>query len=304
MVAGMLRSVWARLKTAAADRMRQTVTRSGLVFSFLISLVGAVAFLSANNLLFLLLSALLAVLFISGFLSRLSLSGLELDVALPEHVAARRPIDSALHLKNEKSWVPSFSIQILGSKGSVYSSPIYFPALPGGSTVEETVAVMFQRRGVHNENSFHLRSRFPFGFAERTVHVTMRKEVLVYPCLDPQPGFDAILIQLEGELDAYARGSGHDFYRIRPYEHGESARHLDWKATAHTSQLQVREFAREQEPLVEVYLDLDIPPGAGPWFETAVDCCAFVCWRVNRHGARLRFRTQGWDLEVPTQGNI
>src|SRR5438270_6641202 len=33
----------------------------------------------------------------------------------------------------------------------------------------------------------------------------------------------------------------------------ESARHVDWKATAHVRSLQVREFAREQEQTVEVF---------------------------------------------------
>ena len=44
-------------------------------------------------------------------------------------------------------------------------------------------------------------------------------------------------------MEMIQRGRGHDFYRIRPYETLESARHVDWKATAHTRDLQVREYA-------------------------------------------------------------
>jgi len=304
MVAGMLHSLYQRLKSAISNRMRQTITRSGLIFSLVISIVGSAAFLSGNNLLFLLLASLFSILLISGFINRLSLAGLELDLILPEHIPARRRVPTRLRLRNEKGWMPSFSILVAGATGSVYTQAIYFPVLPGGETVEETVEVVFQRRGPHSENSFFLRSRFPFGFAERNIQVTMRRELLVYPSIDPQPGFEQIRMSLEGELDAYARGHGHDFYRIRPYENLESARHVDWKATAHTSQLQVREFAREQEPLVEVFLDLAVPSAGASWFEKAVDCCAFLCWELNSRGARIRFRTQDFDLQVPSEGDI
>ena len=75
---------------------------------------------------------------------------------------------------------------------------------------------------------------------------------------------------LRGEMQAHYRGRGGEFYRIRPYEPFESARHVDWKATAHTGELQVREFAREQEHLLEIFLDLETPEALHDWFERAV----------------------------------
>jgi uncharacterized protein (DUF58 family) len=284
--------------------MRQRITRSGLGFSFLISIVGAVAFLSANNLLFLVFAALLATRLLSGFVSRLSLAGLELDFVFPQHISACRKVMARMRLRNEKSWAPSFSIHVSGAPRSVYSDELYFPLLPGGVTVEESVDVAFARRGLHTENGFYLRSRFPFGFAERRVQVTLRREVLVYPSLEPQPPFESLLAELTGEMAAYARGRGDDFYRIRPYEVGESARHVDWKATAHTAGLQVREFAREQEPLVEVFLDINVPDEQRQWFENAVNCSAFLCWRISSTGARIRFFTHEFDLTAPLEGDV
>jgi uncharacterized protein (DUF58 family) len=300
----MHRQLWRRLSYALAGGMRQRVTRSGLGFTALISVVGTIAFLSANNLLFLVLASLLATLLLSGFVSRLSLAGLELDFQFPEHISARRIILARMKLKNEKSWMPSFSIHVSGAPGSVYSDELYFPLLPGGATVEEIVEVGFARRGLHTENGFLLASRFPFGFAERRVLVTLRREVLVYPCLEPHPVVDEFLARLRGELEAIVRGRGHDFYRIRPYEVGESARHVDWKATAHTGEFQVREFARDLEPLVEIFLDIQTSEEHRVWFEQAVDCSAFLCWQIARRGARLRFRTQEFDLSVPVEGDV
>ena len=92
--------------------------------------------------------------------------------------------------------------------------------------------------------------------------------------------------------------------RIRPYEAFESARHLDWKASAHTGDLQVREFAREQEKAIEIFLDRDVPPGREDWFEHAIECCSFLAWSLWQMGAGIRFRSQQFDIRVPEEGDV
>lgn len=293
-----------RWEAAVDARLRERITRSGLVFVAALTLVGLAAFASANNLLFLLLAAMVAVLMVSGFVSRLGLSGLELDVQLPEHISARQPTTARIRLHNEKSWAPSFAIQVVGIENSVFSTALYFPVVPGKATLEDVVEVRFARRGVHKEDSFQFSSRFPFGFAERRERVTLKRDVLVYPCLDPQSGFEALLTAITGDVESHVRGSGNDFYRIRPYEHLESARHVDWKATAHTGSLQVREFARDQDPLVHIFLDLDVPPELSGWFEYSIECCAFLAMRLVNRGARLRFQTQGFDRFIPVECDV
>jgi uncharacterized protein (DUF58 family) len=207
-------------------------------------------------------------------------------------------------VRNTKGWMTSFSIRLDGSPDSGLTAPLYFPAIPGGALLNEPVELYFARRGAYTNNTFEFSTRFPFGFADRRVHVRLRREILVYPCLDPQPGFEELAHFLSSEIGTHYRGRGYDFYRIRPYEPMESARHVDWKATAHTGDLQVREFAREQEHLVYVYLDLGVPAAESAWFERAVDCAAFLAWRVVERGARIRFRSQDFDLVVPEEGDI
>ena len=159
--------------------------------------------------------------------------------------------------------MPSFSVHLAGAAESGFTTILNFPVIPGGATIEESVTLYFPRRGAQRQRSFQFSTRFPFGFAERREMVTTRHDIIVYPCLDPQPGFESLLDSVSGEIAAMQRGRGHDFYRIRPYEASESARHVDWKATAHTGVLQVREFAREQDWRVVIFLDLDVPLGCG-----------------------------------------
>ncbi len=284
-------------------RLKERITLAGAGFVLAVALTAAAAFASGNNLLFLLLAAQLASLLVSVFVSRLGLAGLELDIELPDHISARQPVPARLTLKNEKPLMPSFSVHLTGVEDSVFTTALYFPVVPAGSSAETSVEVTFARRGYHSEDSFLFRSRFPFGFAERRAHVTMKHEVLVYPALEPQAGFAELLEDVAGEAQARQRGRSHDFYRIRPYEANESARHVDWRRTAHTGSLQVREFSRDQEPLIEVLLDLECPAGEEEWFEKAVECSAYLVWHALQKGARVRFRTQDFDVKAPVEGD-
>ncbi len=178
--------------------------------------------------------------------------------------------------------------------------------IPGGAVLEEPVELYFPKRGTQRERTFQFSTRFPFGFSERREMVTAQHDILVYPCVDPQPGFEALLLGVRGEMEEQQRGRGNDFYRIRPYEALESARHVDWKATAHTGDLQVREFAREQDNSVVIYFDLDMEgdPKTEEWFEEAVDCAAFFAYRLAERGAQLRFCTQECDISFRRRGTF
>jgi uncharacterized protein (DUF58 family) len=302
-----VRRRWEQFRNLLARRVRYKITRGGLLFSFGILLVGLGAILSANNLMFLIAAAMMATLLVSGFVSRLCLAALELDFLVPEHVSAGRSVPGKLFVRNQKWAIPSFSIRVEGIRDPAspsLTSGVYFPLIPGGATLEETVEVRFPRRGAYRQNGFAFSTSFPFGFLEKSARVTLRREMIVYPALDPQVGFEDLLFGIAGEIETHYRGLGRDFYRIRPYEALESARHVDWKASAHVGTLQVREFAREQEQSVEIFLDRDIPTGLDAWFEHAIDCCAFLAWRLSNQGASINFRSHGFQLRQPEEGDI
>ena len=252
---------WQNLRTLWPGALRQQVTRAGFTYGGTIGIVFLAALLSANNLLFLILAAMISILFISGFVSQTHPRRTRNRSPAPPHISARRKFRATVRVKNLKRWMPSFSIHVTGAPDgkhpSGYDGALFYPAIPGGVALEEPIDLRFPARGRYSERTFQLTTRFPFGFAERRERVTLRHEVIVYPCLEPRPRFQALADALAGELEAWRRGPGHDFYRIRPYEALESARHVDWKATAHTRSLQVREFARDEDQMIVIYLDLD-----------------------------------------------
>ena len=255
-------SLIAKFQSVLRRRIHYRVTAGGLLFFLAVLIVGFASFLTANNLLFLVFSAMLAILLVSGFVSRLMLSGLELELLLPEHVWARTAAPARVRLRNLKRITPSFSLELTGQPStlsgtpSILTVPVYFPVIPGRTTVEATVDVTFPRRGRHKENVFLISTRFPFGFLRKSTTLALQRETIVYPALEPFPGAGDLLSQTAvGELEMAMRGLGRDFYRIRPYEPGDSARHIDWKSSAHTGVHHIREYSRDEQGIVEVFLD-------------------------------------------------
>ncbi len=291
-------------------RIRYRVTSGGALFMLALALTGAGAFLSGNNLLFLVFAAMLALILVSGFISRLMLSGLELELLLPEHVSARMPTQARVRIRNLKRLTPSFSIELAGQPGSIDSAPsilripVYFPLISGRTAIEAPVDVVFPRRGRHRENLFIISTKFPFGFLRKSTRVALRRETIVYPALEPRPGMELILSSIAAEMEAHLRGDGRDFYRIRPYEALDSARHVDWKSTAHAGALQVREFTREEQGLVEILFDRRIDPGQQQRFEELVEDCAFVAWRLAERNTRVWFQSQRFEFSFPEEGEV
>ena len=302
-----MRIGWKQIRGVLARRIRYRITRGGLLFTLAILVVGLGATVSGNNLLFLIVATMLATLLVSGLVSRLCLAGLALDFQVPEHVASGRAVPGRLFVRNQKWLIPSFSVRveaIRDAQGPVLRSGVYFPLIPAGAMREAPVEVWFPRRGTYRQNGFAFSTAFPFGFLEKSARVTLSRETVVYPSIDPQPGFDDLFLGIAGEIETHYRGLGKDFYRIRPYEAFESARHVDWKASAHVGSLQIREFTREQEQTVEVFLDREITLESDPWFEHAVNCCAFLCWRLSAQGVAIHFRAQGFNFRQPLDGDI
>jgi uncharacterized protein (DUF58 family) len=67
----------------------------------------------------------------------------------------------------------------------------------------------------------------------------------------------------------------------------DDARHIDWRSSARTGRLMVREFEREQERRIDLVLDLEAADDEA--FEQAVQRCAAILdlARRERYDARL-----------------
>src|SRR5258708_27039644 len=103
-------------RRVAIERLRQTfhydVTKAGVVYVLVTLVIGIAALNTGNNLLYIVVAAMLAAILVSGVVSALVLRSLELDVRLPEHVFAGRPVVGRIMLRNPRRFLPSFSILV------------------------------------------------------------------------------------------------------------------------------------------------------------------------------------------------
>jgi uncharacterized protein (DUF58 family) len=301
-----------------AYRMDYRVTREGVVYLAGIFVIALAALNTGNNLLFVTLACLLGGILISGIISQVVLSGVELRLDLPEHIFAGQPVLALAELENHKTMLPSFSLRLVGTRasrsretqagGEILTKPVYFPHLPARQKRQQAVELVFPRRGVYRQDSVGLQTRFPFGFLEKTRQVKSRMEAVVYPAVAPSEEFYEILPLVTGELESFMRGRGHDLYAIRDYQNSDSARHVDWKASARTGSLQVREFAREDERRVLLVLDTAIPAEGKPpgrregIFERGVGLCASLAWHFYELNSMLAFRSGAFETPMAPAG--
>jgi uncharacterized protein (DUF58 family) len=104
----------------ALERLRQTfhyeATRAGVVYVLVTLVIGIAALNTGNNLLYIVVAAMLAAMLVSGVVSAMVLRGLELEVRLPEHVFAGRPVVGRIVLRNPRRFLPSFSIRVVTAR--------------------------------------------------------------------------------------------------------------------------------------------------------------------------------------------
>ena len=300
-------------------KMEYKITREGWLYILGIILISLAALNTGNNLLFLILASLIAIILMSGILSSITLSGVAMRLQLPEHIFAGQPVRGSIELENEKLTLPSFSLRVEAvtaknaPAAALLETPVYFPYLPKRGRAQQTVPISFPARGVYRQDAFRIVTRFPFGFLQKSHRVELRTEALVYPSVEPSQEFFEILPGLQGALESLAKGRGQDLYALRDYVPTDSARHVHWKASARLGSLMVREFTREEDARVLPVLDPHIsapaigsvPQIAAVRFERAVTLCAGLAWHFFERNAQLQFRSAGLETALaPAEENI
>jgi uncharacterized protein (DUF58 family) len=300
-----------------------SITRQGAIYVCCVFLLSWATINTGNNLLFLVLAALISSIAISGIISRNTLEQISLSVQVPENVFVGERVFVKVSMKNTKRIFPSFSIRAEdpgmsrahspfgwlwrkslhngrdSASGRAPAQPVflqsaYFPILPAGETRAELITQSFARRGLYTLDGFWISTRFPFGFFRRGQRIGARGEVLVYPSIQPISSFFHLLPFLAGPLEGMHVGLGENLFSIRKYQDGESARLIDWKATSKTGELMAREFAREEENRFCLILDTRIQaPAAGQEirFEKAVSLAASIAAHFLDEGAVMEFLT-------------
>lgn len=240
-------------------------------------LLGFSAVNTGNNLLFLVVSGLLAFMSVTGMAGMINIKWLVPELLPPSEIFAGTAAPFRFRLHNTKRHIPSFLIR-LECNGA---HPLTLPVIAGGSTIEENIGLIFDRRGPARIATITISSPFPVNFFNRYWKITLDSDVIVFPRLQPSLHTgDGNEAKPKGIAPRRDRGDDGELEKIAAYSGREPLRVIHWKLSARSNDLQVKQFGRQSA--VPLVIDLDAL--AGNSLEERISRAA---WLVRRWvGAR------------------
>ncbi len=129
----------------------------------------------------------------------------------------------------------------------------------------------------------------PLGILRRDHTWPGEQTIYVHPVTTSIPSTSAGLIRdLEGQVTRTIVDSDLSFHAIREYLPGDSRRHVNWKSTARTGRLMVRQYEETRRSRIAVVLDLDSAAYASADdFEMAVSVAASLGSQAVRDGREV-----------------
>jgi uncharacterized protein (DUF58 family) len=315
--------------------IKTTITVEGLFFVVFLAIICFAAWNTGNNLLYLVLSAMMAFLVAANLIARMSLANISIQLRFPDHIFAGEPANITVTLANHKRVVPSYSTLIEAVSDEAekrerlrrlqeedendkakkaedrWSPPpryeigklAYFVLVPPRASGRLKVEHTFNRRGRYPITGFRISTKFPAGFLKKWRVVDATGEILVYPKPKPIDDFYHALPMLAGQIQSHTRGSGDDLYGLRRYVSTDHIRNIDWKATAKSGDLMVREHVREDEWRLTIVFDTSRPDRSEDEefeerFERAVEMAASLANHFILERSEVEFITADERLNV------
>jgi uncharacterized protein (DUF58 family) len=228
------------------------ITKAGYIYIALTIFLGVSAVNTANNLIYLIVSALLSFMGISGFFGKRNLSKIDVAAELPEEIYANKGFPLRIRLQNNKGFLPVFLMRV-----NICGSEVLIPFADKKGDSIRHANISFEQRGRHEIKDVHICSVFPFNFFIRCRRLDNPVSFVVFP--EPRkselPGFFERERMIKGERLVDKAGYEADILSIREYMHGDPFKYINWKATAKTGELKTKELSSSAHRPVMIDFD-------------------------------------------------
>ncbi len=282
-------------------------TRAGWSFFAISFGVGFAALNTGNNLLYLVLSLMLAFLVLSGLLSEAALRGIRVRRRLPREIFAGGQQTVALELTNEQRRFASFAIvvedRLRDDAGDERpAGRVFALRIAAGASEQRFYRLAPERRGRLQLTGFQVYTRFPFGLFSKALRLAAPEEALVYPAIEPLRVVPELgSARGGGESRSGPGGQGAEVSGLREFAPGDSMRRIHWRASLRRGGLLVRRLESEHEAEVEVQLHT-AAHAPGPAFEERVSWAASEVIAHLEAGYRVALRTDSERLAAESGG--
>jgi len=262
-------------------------TREGKRFFLAAFMIALAALNTGNNLIYLILSMMIAILFLSIIVLKINMKKLVLKLHQDNPVYADTPASITMTVANKKR-IASRSVKVMSS--GIVSEGVYFHLIPPRSEVTGSFPVIFRKRGVYRYGDFLIESGYPFIFFTKRVFTSVQGEIIVYPGIKDIDGFSPPFPRQGHEQSPSKIGEGEEFSMFREFRYGDDSRRIHWKASAKTNKLLVMEYSTEGLKKMTVILD-NLMFRDEDAFEKAVSFAASVSDRYLKDGYFVRLLT-------------
>ena len=251
-------------------------------------MLGFAAVNTGNNLLFLLVSALLGFMSVSGVLGKWNLDRIGVRYLPPGEIYDGLPTLLGIELVNRRRWLPIFLMEII-----VADRVVYFPLVDPQQSRQKSLEISLAGRGRRQLPAVAIRSRFPVNFFIRSQGLIIDQDVTVFPA--PQPCPDLRQADPGGGLgsqQSWQKGYEGDINRISDYRGGEPLKSIHWKLTARHDRLKVKELsAATRKPVV-----LDLAELPGPGLEQRLRHASYLVTKWLRDGWPVGLKAGSLEL--------
>jgi len=241
---------------------------------------------TGNNLLYLIVSALLGFMSISGILGNQNLKNLAIYLEPPEEIYDGVETLLTVSIENNRRFMHSFLLEILFQKQC--SAPI--PILFKGARKKVNIPVTFNGRGDHLRHTLGIQSNFPINFFIRSRTITIEQTIVVFP--KPLPCGSALSFfsqqQAGMKNESPQKGYEGDITRIGDYQGGEPLKMVHWKLSARHDTLKIKELSSTGAEPVEI--DLHSLPGTS--LDSRLSCASFLINEFTRSNRPVGLRLE------------
>jgi uncharacterized protein (DUF58 family) len=232
-------------------------TKSGVMLIVLALVIGTGAYNTSSNILFITLSLMLSTFVVSGVLSWMNFHGTAWRVRFQHPFRVGQQSVAVIDIHNGKSVLPTYSLAFdfrvsSGDNGRL----VLRRRLDPGETRRLEWSFRPARRGRELVEMTGVGSQFPFGFLYKHFGGRYTREVYVWPARTSYHAALNAIAAPESHGDVLSQiGAGTDFVNLRPYQPGDSHRHVNWKASARQRRLMVRQLRAENHSGFFLHID-------------------------------------------------
>ena len=218
----------------------------------------------------------------------------------PSMVSVGEPARVDIQLTNVGRQASPY-LQLWEPVGNNGGAPMQLARLGPGQAASAAYRVPTARRGLIRTGPLRALRRDVLGLTQRTTTLAGTEEVLIVPHTIALP-FPSV--GSSGRLGQHLRmkswgQTGSEFHSLREYQRGDDIRRINWKASARSTSLIVRETALEGIRRCTVVLDVTASEYVASSFEQAVVAAASITASSAHTGVNTRFVTNDVDLRGP-----